>query len=763
MSPGRQSYNLAIVGGGRQGLALLEALTAHRRETPLKVVAVADKNPKAPGMQFAREHRLLTASDAAELLKLPEVDIIVNATGDPELSRKLEAEVPPHCLILNLHRPLTGEDFFDLISMDLAPLPEDQPYKVGIVGGGKAGYEVLEHLTRDDRYRRRLQIIGVADPNPEAPGIRLARELGLPAYPHCLPLIDAEPDLILELTGDPEVMERILEAKRPATQVIDHVRARLFWDLLKREEERLRQKVVQELRLAGQRSRFQRIFDHLPDPVIVLRSDYMVEEANRPFLLHFRKSPEEVIGRPCYEVFHHFDEPCDRKGMTCPLHQVLKTNEPAQVLQTSRNPDGTVRYDEISMSLLTAPEWRRPRVIEVIKDVTERKKLEAELNHSEKRTRDLLIKTIKDKVFLETIVNGIADHMMVIDPEYRIIEVNRALLEMVGLRKEQVVGRHCFEISHHLNEPCQLPDHPCPLNEAVQTGRSASATHVHFDKEGRERYYHVVCHPLKDESGRVVQVVDLSRDITQEVMGRMRSLHEDKMASLGKLAASVVHEINNPLTGILNFIKLMQVTMDQGPLTEADLADFRRYLDTVYHETQRVSRTLANLLTFSRKTTPEVRPLDLHGVLEAALALVSYQLRLQGIVVERRYAADLAPVLADKGQMTQVFLNLFLNAIDAMPEGGTLTLSTRNTRRRQVEVKVTDTGKGIPKEHIPQIFEPFFTTKKTASGAGLGLSVVYGIIRDHKGTIKVDSVVGKGSTFTIRLPAHTARDEHVAA
>ncbi|MEJ5329172.1 MAG: PAS domain-containing protein [Desulfobaccales bacterium] len=764
MSPGRQSYNLAIVGGGRQGLALLEALTTTRREgTPLKVVAVADKDPEAPGVRFAREHQLLTTSDAAELLKLPEVDIIVNATGDPELSRTLEAQVPERCLVLNLDRPVAGEDFFDLISMDLAPLPEDHPLKVGIVGGGKAGYEILEHLARDDRYRGRLQIIGVADPNPEAPGLALARELGLPTYPNCYPLLSQEPDLILELTGDPEVRERILQIKGPATQIIDHIRARLFWDLLKREEDRLRQKVAQELRLASQRSRFQRIFDHLPDPVIVLRSDYVVEEANRPFLQRFQKSPEEVIGRPCYEVFHQFDEPCDRKGMICPLHRVLETNEPAQVLQSSRNPDGTVRYDEISMSLLTAPEWRRPRVIEVIKDVTERKRLEAELRHSEKRARDLLLRTIKDKVFLETIVNGIADHMMVIDLDYRIIEVNRALLEMVGMKKEQVVGRHCYEISHHLHEPCQLPDHPCPLNEAVQTGKAASATHVHFDKEGRERYYHVVCHPLKDESGQVVQVVDLSRDITQEVMGRMRTLHEDKMASLGKLAASVVHEINNPLTGILNFIKLMQAIMDQGTPTEADLAEFRRYLDTVYQETQRVSRTLANLLTFSRKTKPEAKPLDLNAVLEAALSLVSYQLRLQGITVERRYAPDLAPVLADKGQMTQVFLNLFLNAIDAMPEGGTLTLTTRNTRRREVEVKVTDTGKGIPKEHLSQIFEPFFTTKKTASGAGLGLSVVYGIIRDHKGVIKVDSVVGKGSTFSIRLPAYVAKDEHVAA
>jgi two-component system NtrC family sensor kinase len=137
-------------------------------------------------------------------------------------------------------------------------------------------------------------------------------------------------------------------------------------------------------------------------------------------------------------------------------------------------------------------------------------------------------------------------------------------------------------------------------------------------------------------------------------------------------------------------------------------------------------------------------------------------MRLQGIAMERRLAQDLLPILADKGQMKQIFLNLFINAQEAMPQGGTLTVETRNSRRNEVLVKVTDTGKGIPKENFSLIFEPFFSTKKTSSGAGLGLSVVYGIIRDHQGTIKVDSVLGQGTTFTIRLPAYKPGEERAA-
>jgi signal transduction histidine kinase len=273
----------------------------------------------------------------------------------------------------------------------------------------------------------------------------------------------------------------------------------------------------------------------------------------------------------------------------------------------------------------------------------------------------------------------------------------------------------------------------------------------------------VVCHPLFDEEGRVHRVIDLSRDITKEITDRTRMLHDDKMTSLGKLSASVVHEINNPLTGILNFTKLMQRMLGMGAPGEDELGQMHKYLDIIYNETFRVSKTVSNLLAFSRKGKPEFKPLDLNALLGQTLSLTEYQMRLQGVKVERQLAPDLAPVMADQGWMKQAFLNLVLNALDAMPQGGTLTLTTKNSRRREVVVQVADTGVGIPKESFSQIFEPFYTTKKAGSGVGLGLSVVYGIVRDHHGVIKVDSVVGQGTTFTIRLPAFKPGEESAAA
>ena len=386
MSPGKPFYNLALVGAGRQGMAILEALVPLRRDDqPFRVVGVADLNPAAPGVLYAYRHNLFVTIDFTDLFQLPELDIIVNATGHPEVSLQLDQQRPDRLMVLNVDRPLSWEDFWDLISMDLTPVQETAPLRIGIVGGGKGGHEVLQLISGEPRYRRRIEIIWVADPNPRAQGVILAKELGIPTFTDLAPIRESNPDLILELTGDPEVREKIIQQKGPHTQIIDHIKARLFWDLLHREEDRLRSKVESEIRLAGQRNRFQGIFDHLPDPVLVLKPNYLVEEANLPFLDRFHKQVDEVIGKPCYEVFHQFDEPCDRKGLPCPLPTVLEKCETVQGLQGFPNPDGTIRYDEITMSPLCPPEGTKKRVIEVIKDISPRMQLEEALKTSEER------------------------------------------------------------------------------------------------------------------------------------------------------------------------------------------------------------------------------------------------------------------------------------------------------------------------------------------------------------------------------------------
>lgn len=755
MTPDKHAYNIAIVGAGRHGMAILDALVPPRKkEQPLRVVGVADLSPDAPGIIYAYRHNLFVTVNFADFFQLPDLDIVVNATGRSKVSQQLREQAPERLTVLSMERPFFSIDnLWDLIYVNLSSIKEVSPLKIAIVGGGKGGQEVLQLLAGDQRYKRGIQILGVADPNLLAHGMILAKHLGIPTFSNYLHLLRKKPDLILELTGDPQVREGIIRQKEPQTQIIDHIKARLFWELLQRDEDRLRCKVESEIKLAGQRSRFQRIFDHLPDPVLVLLSNYIVDEVNLTFLNRFQKDANEVIGKPCYKVFHQFDEPCDSKGLPCPLSSVLESCKTHQVLHHYPGCGGEMCWDEITMAPLFPPEATQKRVVEVIKDVTSRKQMGEALQQSQAETRELLKRAIKEKAFLETIVNGIKDHMMVIDLDYHIVEVNRALLEMMSLKREDVVGKHCYEVSHHLQEPCARPDHPCPLKETVATGKAASAIHIHFDKHGRESYLHVVCHPLFDEEGRIRAVVDLSRDITQEI-SRTRMLHEDKIASLGKLSASVVHEINNPLTGILSSVRMIKRMLEVDPPGENELKMMKKHAGIVYNEIYRVGKTVSNLLPFSRNSKPEFKSVDLNTLLAETLSLTEFQMRLQGITVEARYAPDLLPVRADPGKMKQVFLNLLLNAQDAMSKDGTLTLVTRNTKRREVLVVIADTGMGIPKEQFSQIFEPFYTTKAGGLGAGLGLSVVHGIIGDHQGVIKVHSVVGRGTCFTIRLPAY---------
>ena len=225
-------------------------------------------------------------------------------------------------------------------------------------------------------------------------------------------------------------------------------------------------------------------------------------------------------------------------------------------------------------------------------------------------------------------------------------------------------------------------------------------------------------------------------------------LRSEKLTALGKLSASVAHEINNPLAGILTFAKLVSRTLAEGPPDDARRAALQRNLALIERETQRCSSIVRNLLDFSRERPMQPRPLDPRAPLDEALSLLEDQLKTHGIELER----DLEPVpevVADFGQLRQAFVNIAFNACEAMGSSGRLMVATRPAGNA-VEVVIADTGPGIPPERLPKIFDPFFTTKE--KGTGLGLSVVYGIVEKHGGSISVESEVGRGTAFTIRLP-----------
>ena len=366
---------------------------------------------------------------------------------------------------------------------------------------------------------------------------------------------------------------------------------------------------------------------------------------------------------------------------------------------------------------------------------------------------------------ISTLFAGIREPLFLLRHDFHILDANEPMLSLLGLPKKEVVGRTCHEVSHRCLQPCNSKTCHCPMKETLKTGLSAHAIHEHLDRQNKPRYLEVFTYPLKNSYGQVNMVFEFYRDITDDLESRLerkarevkkdlaKLVHEDKMIALGKLVASSVHEINNPIAGIHTLAKLMLRTLDEDQLEADELEEFRRYLELIAHESSRCGQIVSNLLSFSRQKELERRRVDINDIIRSVILLCRHRMQLQNIAIIEKFDPALPEMTGDYNQLQQCIMNVIFNAMEAMPDGGKLSLSTSFKRKnRMIHIDISDTGCGIPEENLSIIFEPFFSTKEESQGVGLGLSVVYGIIREHQGNIYVQSELGKGSTFTIRFP-----------
>jgi len=241
-------------------------------------------------------------------------------------------------------------------------------------------------------------------------------------------------------------------------------------------------------------------------------------------------------------------------------------------------------------------------------------------------------------------------------------------------------------------------------------------------------------------------------------------LHVEKMASLGKMAAVVAHEVNNPLSGILTYAKLIRKWVASGQAGNEKREEAVQCLELIASESRRCGDLIKNLLSLSRTAPMNVQSTDLHSVIERCLMLVRHQLELGGVELQLKFAPDVPPIPCDAAQIEQVFLALIMNAKDAMPRGGNLWIETRlSDDESEVEIQVRDDGAGIAPDVLPHIFEPFLTTKESGHGVGLGLAISRGIVERHNGRIAVQSELGRGTTFTVTLPSQTIAASQAAA
>jgi signal transduction histidine kinase len=249
--------------------------------------------------------------------------------------------------------------------------------------------------------------------------------------------------------------------------------------------------------------------------------------------------------------------------------------------------------------------------------------------------------------------------------------------------------------------------------------------------------------------------VKIAERTTQLNAAHQKLLKADRLASLGQLAASVAHEINNPISGVLNLSMLLERLMADGAFPAGREAEFRKYLGQISTQTSRVGRIVSDLLAFSRRSKPQRSPADLNKLVRMTVGLVSHKLKLSDAEAVLDLQADIPAVECDSSQIQQVILNLVMNAAEAMQHrgGGRVTVSTRLAAGGDaVQLTVHDNGEGITPENLRKIFDPFFTTKPEGKGVGLGLAVLYGIVQAHDGDVEVTSVPEHGTKFIVTLP-----------
>jgi len=374
---------------------------------------------------------------------------------------------------------------------------------------------------------------------------------------------------------------------------------------------------------------------------------------------------------------------------------------------------------------------------------------------------------ISEKMFSEFLIQQSTAAIVILETDFTIVEANDAYLQAVNKSKEEVIGAYCYKISHHLDIPCSSshPEIRCPMVETLRTGMNAHVIHEHPGPDGKPTYCNMTTYPIKNQEGEVVRIIEFWRDITEEFsnrwdkrMGELKSdlqklVQEDRMISLGKLAASCAHEINNPIQGLLTFSYYMQDILAEGKPDSEDLENFKSHLSLMSTELERCGNIVSGLLSFSRESSLEYKGIDLNEVIESVLTLTRHKFKFRDIQLSTQLSPEPLMLEGDTNQLQQCFLNLIFNAIEAMPKGGQLSIVSKlEDTPKNARIEIRDTGYGIPEEIQGHIYDPFFTTKREGEGTGLGLSIVYGVVKNHRGKIKIDSTVGEGTSFVLNFP-----------
>jgi PAS domain S-box-containing protein len=481
------------------------------------------------------------------------------------------------------------------------------------------------------------------------------------------------------------------------------------------------------------RGEWEKIFDIIPDQIMVLDMEQRVTRLNRAAAEYLGLSPEEALGRPCYELIN---------GRTaappaCPFTQAVKEGVQKQYEFYS---EARGRHFLATVDILGNEAGEIVGAVHVARDITAFKEMQREL--------------VETSSFLNQVIESAPLAITVANREGRFTRVNPQFTAEYGYAAEEILGRHFSELYASEAEMGQL------LAELRQRGEVLGRQVRFRHREGREVPTRISIRKLYGAGGELLGSVGLGRNISEEVSLRRQLEQAQKLEAIASLAGGLAHNFNNLLMVITGLTSLMLARLEPGHHLYGDLVEIDNQVRIGRELTQR-------LLTFARGARSEIQPLDLNELVAATAGM--FARTRPDLAIVHELSRDLPAVAADPGQLQQVLMNLLINAWQAMPQGGQITLSTRPVTLEDwqdpawelkpgpyVELSVRDTGSGMDEETLERLFEPFFTTKAPGQGTGLGLASAYRIVKGHGGAIQVQSQKGQGSTFTLLLPVSAA-------
>ncbi len=378
-------------------------------------------------------------------------------------------------------------------------------------------------------------------------------------------------------------------------------------------------------------------------------------------------------------------------------------------------------------------------IIIIIRDISARKKAAQALSDSEKRYKELYQQ-------FSTLLNGISDALVLLNSDLKVVWANKRAVNSTGIEFTGNNGRYCYELWHR-KESCSN----CPAQRSFKTGKQDEGRHTDF----MNRIWETRTFPLKNEKGEITGVIELAGDVTERIALESKAMQSKHLASLGELSAGVAHEINNPVTAMINYAQLIIDMSDRD-------SGFRQFAEEIINEGDRISNIVRSLLSFARESGVGKKPTNLSALFDDVLNIARTQLRHDGIRLTIDIPKDLPEITMDRQQIQQVFMNLISNARYSLNEkfrqrgeNKVIEITVEYLRKAvpsAMRIKVSDRGTGIPGDIKDKILSPFFTTKPAGKGTGLGLSISHGIIQDHHGAIAIESVEGEYTTFIIYLP-----------